>query len=121
MKAVRIYPSSPISFPSGSRKFATYVSKFISSMVMFDISHITIPAGAAIAIALPSTNIVFSNIERVITFIICGFLYGGSSNTKDVGSPFSIVLDSNLEINKVIIIPNNITTSTAIVDIIDEY
>lgn len=93
----------------------------MSAIVMFDISHITIPAGAATAIALPSTNRVLSNIDLVITFIICGFLYGGSSSTNDVLSPFRMVFDNSFDISSVIIIPSSIIASTAIVDTSDEY
>lgn len=41
---------------------------------MFANNQITRPAGAATAIALPSTNKVLSKIERTKTFPICGFL-----------------------------------------------
>ena len=50
---------------------------------------------------------------------ICGFLYGGSSNIKDVGIPFNIVLDNILEISKVSTTPKMIIPSTASVDIKD--
>ena len=86
----------------------------------FAIIQIIIPAGAATAIALPSTNSVLSNIERTNTFPICGFLYGGSSNTKDDGTPLKIVFDSNLDIKSVIAIPSNITNTTINVAPIDE-
>lgn len=121
MKAVKIYPSSPISCPNGFKKLATYVSRFISPINIFDISHITIPAGAATAKALPSTNMVLSNIDLVITLIICGFLYGGNSKTKDEASPFSIVFERIFEMPKLIAIPNKITPKTARVDTNEEY
>ena len=47
--------------------------------------------------ALKSTKTVLSNIERTKTFPICGFLYGGSPNTKDYDIPFKIVFDSNFD------------------------
>lgn len=83
-------------------------------------NQITRPAGAATEIALPNTNRVLSNIELTKTFPICGFLYGGSSNIKEEGIPFRIVLDNILEINSVINMPNKTTNNTAIVANIDE-
>ena len=65
---------------------------------MFDISHIIKPAGAATLIALARTNNVLSNIDLVIVFNICGFLYGGISSTKEDGIPFKIVDDNILDI-----------------------
>ena len=53
MKAVKIYPSSPISLPKGSKKFATYVRILLSPIWTFANNHIIIPAGAATLIALP--------------------------------------------------------------------
>ena len=47
---------------------------------------------------------------------ICGFLYGGSSKTKDEGIPLRIVLDKILEMIRVIIIPIMITKTTDKVD-----
>ena len=79
-----------------------------------------IPAGAATAIALPNTNNVLSNIDLTITFPICGFLYGGSSNINDDGIPFNIVLESSFDISKVIITPNIITHNTTNAEMADE-
>ena len=90
-------------------------------MSIFAKSHITIPAGAAIAIALPRTNKVLSKIERTKTFPNWGFLYGGSSNTKDEGNPLSTVLDNIFDITSVIIIPITTTKTTANVDKIDDH
>ena len=87
---------------------------------MFANSHIRIPAGAAIATALPRTNKVLSKIERTKTFTNCGLLYGGSSNTKDEGIPLRSVLESILDIISVIIIPITTTKTTASVDKIDD-
>ena len=89
-------------------------------MLKFAMSQITIPAGAATLTALPNTNNVLSNIERTKTFPICGFLYGGSSNTKDDGTPFKIVFDNILDIKSVMPIPSNTTSITIIVAPIDE-
>ena len=50
--------------------------------------------------ALPSTNNVLSNIDLTITCPICGFLYGGSSNTKEEFFPFKIVFDKILDTNE---------------------
>ena len=76
----------------------------------------TKPAGAATDMALPNTNNVLSKIDLITIFPICGFLYGGNSNTKEDGIPFKIVLDNILEMNNVRKIPNKITNNTANVD-----
>lgn len=62
------------------------------------------------------TNNVLSNKDLTKILPICGFLYGGSSNIKDEGRPFNIVLDSILDMIKVKKIPINIIPSTTIVD-----
>jgi len=49
----------------------------------------------------------------------CGFLYGGSSKTKEDGTSFSNVLDKNLETIKVSIIPNKTIQVTVMVEIND--
>ena len=67
------------------------------------------------------TNNVLSKIERTKTFPNWGFLYGGSSNTKDDGIPLRIVLDKSLDIISVIIIPITTTKTTASVDRIDDH
>ena len=85
-------------------------------MLIFANSHITNPAGAAIAIALPNTNSVLSSIDLISICPICGFLYGGSSYINDVLSPFNIVLLKILDINNVITIPSNTINKTVIVD-----
>ena len=56
MKAVNIYPSSPISLAKGSKKFATKVRSVEPAKVIFAKSHITIPVGAATATALPQNK-----------------------------------------------------------------
>lgn len=83
-------------------------------------SHITIPTGAATAIALPKTKRVLSRSDLTNTFPICGFLYGGSSKINDEGTPFRIVLDKIFEIKSVKNIPSKITKITANVDMTDE-
>lgn len=67
-----------------------------------------------------STNRVLSNIDLTITFPICGFLYGGSSNINDVGTPFNIVFESIFDIKSVNTIPNIIISKTDIVAAMDE-
>ena len=74
IKAVKIYPSNPISFANGSKIFATNDNNVISPICKLANNQIIKPAGAATAKALPKTNIVLSKIERTITFPICGFL-----------------------------------------------
>ena len=70
MKAIRITPSRPMSLANGSRKLVQCASTEQSPTVMFAISQMMMPAGAATEIALPKTNNVLSNIERMITFPI---------------------------------------------------
>ena len=81
----------------------------------------TIPAGAAIATALPKTNNVLSKSERTKTFPNGGILYGGSSNTKDDEIPLRSVLESILDIISVIIMPNTTTKITVRVDKIEDH
>lgn len=83
-----------------------------SPTLILENNHITIPAGAAIEIALPNTNRVLSNKERINILPICGVLYGGSSKVKDDGSPFNIVFESIFETNNVNKIPNKTTSIT---------
>ena len=71
--------------------------------------QIKIPAGSATETALPKTNKVLSNKERIITFPTCGVLYGGSSKVNEEGSPLSNVFDNILETIKVKNIPSKIT------------
>ena len=81
----------------------------ISPTVIFAISQIIIPAGAATATARPNTNKVRSKIERTITLPICGFLYGGSSKVNEDGIPFRIVLDKSFVTPNVTKTPSKIT------------
>ena len=83
--------------------------------------HISIPAGAATRRALPKTNNVLSNIDLIITFTICGLLYGGSSKVNDDGTPFKIVLDNINDTINVIIIPSKIIPVRIMALINDEY
>ena len=96
INAISIIPSNPIILANGSKKSAQRISKLISSKYMFAINQIIAPAGAAIAIALPKTNIVLSNIDRIITLKICGLRYEGISRIKEEGMPFSAVIDNIL-------------------------
>ena len=120
MNAAKMYPSIPINLANRSKNVAICVSILIPPTYIFPIIQIIIPAGSATVIALPKTNNVLSNIERISTFPICGFLYGGNSNIKDDGIPFNTVFDRILETIKVIPIPSSITNNTMIVDTIDE-
>ena len=63
IKARRITPSNPITLANGSKKSEQYARSVISPICTFAMTHMTSPAGAAIAIALPSTKSVRSNIE----------------------------------------------------------
>ncbi len=80
-------------------------------------NHMTRPAGAATAIALPNMKMVLSKIDLTSTFKNCGFRYGGNSNTKEDGIPFNMVFDNILDMTKVIMIPRTITNITTNVDI----
>lgn len=71
-KEVNISPSKPISLPSGVRNEIILFKITLSPK--FSSSQIIIPAGKATATALPKTKIVLFKSERVITFVICGFL-----------------------------------------------
>ena len=90
-------------------------------MKIFDISQIKSPAGAATNTALPRTNRVLSNIERIITFPIWGRLYGGNSKINDDGIPFKMVFDKNFEVKNVINTPIMIVPVSSSVDTKDLY
>lgn len=114
MNAMRITPSSPRSLANGSRKPQQCVSRLTPPASTLASSHMTSPAGAATTTARPRTNNVLSNIERTITFPICGRLYGGNSNVKEDGTPFSSVLDNTPETRNVINTPSTITAVSII-------
>lgn len=105
MNAINITPSNPNSFANGSKKLEIWFNRLTSEIITLDNIHSIIPAGAATIIALPKTNRVLSNIERIITLPNCGFLYGGSSSVKKDGKPFRIVLDRIFDTINVIISP----------------
>lgn len=111
MNAIKIMPSSPISLPSGSKKFAHILSTLSPPTVIFAARNIISPAGAATIAALPRTKRVLSNTERTITCEICGFLYGGISSVKDEGTPFKTVSDKSLVATKVIMTPRTIAAT----------
>ena len=73
MKAAMIIPSTPIILPKGSKNSTKYFSNEVSPQFIFASIQIIAPAGAATMIALPRTNMVLSNIERIITLPIFGF------------------------------------------------
>ena len=105
MNAINITPSNPNNFANGSKKLEIWFNRLTSEIITLDNIHSIIPAGAATIIALPKTNRVLSNIERIITLPNCGFLYGGSSSVKKDGKPFRIVLDRIFDTINVIISP----------------
>ncbi len=72
IKESNIIPSIPTSLANGSKKFEQYARTLRLFIFEFAIIHIINPAGAATAMALPSTNIVRSKIERTNIFPICG-------------------------------------------------
>ena len=71
------------------------------------------------ALLFRRTNNVLSKIDLTRIFPICGFLYGGSSSTKDEGIPFKMVLDNIFDINSVSKIPKIIIHNTASVAVND--
>lgn len=89
-------------------------------ILMFANNQITIPTGAATLTALPNTNKVLSKSDLTITFPIWGFLYGGSSNIKEEGTPFNTVFDNIFDIINVKNIPSNTTNKTQKVEIIED-
>ena len=109
MNASRITPSSPMSEPRGSRKFAIIMQIDSSPIVILDNSQIIIPAGAATQIALKSTKTVLSQSERTMVLQICGLRYGGSSSVNDDGKPLRSVAERNFETKSVTITPKTIT------------
>ena len=72
MNAIKITPSSPKNLANGSKNVEHIESRLAPSNFKFAISHISAPAGAATAAALPKTNSVLSKTERTITLPICG-------------------------------------------------
>jgi hypothetical protein len=78
------------------------------------------PAGAATITALPRTNKVLSKIERTITFLKSGILYGGSSSEKEEGIPFNTVIDNNFEIISVSKTPRSMIAVSIKLDKIDK-
>lgn len=111
INAVNITPSIPNILANGFRKSVTYEIILALPIFIFANIHIISPAGTETATALPNIDMVLSNILRIITLIICGFLYGGSSSANDEFSPFSNVFESIFDITKVIIMPSIITPS----------
>ena len=116
INAAKMYPSNPRAWAKGFKKFAIIDSKLSPLIPIFEKSQIMRPAGSATLIALPRTNKVLSKIERINILPNWGFLYGGSSSTNEDGIPFSIVLESILEINKAQKIPKIMTNITARVE-----
>lgn len=112
IKENNITPSNPNSLANGSKKLEIILNIDIFSTYVFDNIHIISPIGAAMAIALPRTYNVLSNIDLIITLPICGFLNGGNSRINEDGTPFNIVFDNNLDINNVIIIDNKINANS---------
>lgn len=74
MNARRMYPSIPSSRPKGSKIFALRSRMLIPLTLVFAISHITRPAGAATATALARTNMVLSKSDLTKIRPIWGFL-----------------------------------------------
>lgn len=105
IKARRMTPSSPISCANGSKNPDACAKSVFPPTDTFAKIHITSPAGAATAMARPKTNRVLSKQDRTITFKTSGFRYGGSSNVKEVGSPFKRVFDKMPDTKKVASIP----------------
>ncbi len=109
IKANKIAPSRPIALPNGSRMFVACDRSDMSPTCTFAKSQITSPAGAATAAARFKICSVLSKIDRTIIAPTSGRRYGGSSRTKEEGSPFNTVPDKSLDTPKVTKIPDNIT------------
>lgn len=103
IKAINITPSKPNKDAKGFKKSAHIFKILTFPIWIFAIHQIIRPAGAATKMALPKTNKVLSKMERTITFPIWGLRYGGSSNVKEDGVPFKMVLDKIFDVNSVII------------------
>ena len=119
IKANKITPSIPNNFAKGSKKADVKDNNVISPIPILAKIQITRPAGAATITARRNTNSVRSNMERIITCPICGFLYGGSSRVNEDGMPFKIVMDNIFETTNVINMPTIITQTNNIADKID--
>lgn len=109
-------PSMPRNFPGTSRKPASFESIVISPTEALARIQIRSPAGAATRHALPSTKIVRSNIDLIMTLPICGRLYGGSSRVNDDGTPFKTVIERSHDARSVAATPRTITPSRIIAD-----
>ncbi len=109
INASSMTPSIPITRAKGSKNPEQCARSVASPTEMFAISQIIRPAGAATAMARPSTNKVSSKMERTMTFPICGFRYGGSSSVKEEGTPFNTVADKIFEIRSVMSTPSTMT------------
>lgn len=72
INAIRITPSIPRSLAKGSRKPEQWANRVMPFTCTFAMTQIKRPAGAATAMALPSTNRVRSKMERTITLPIWG-------------------------------------------------
>ena len=72
INANKITPSIPMSLAGISSTPAKYDNNVILLIFQFAITQRRIPAGAAVKTARPSTNIVLSKTERIITLPICG-------------------------------------------------
>ena len=102
-------PSNPINLPNGSSSILKLDNILVSLIFMLAKSQISNPVGNATITALPNTCSVLLNILLIIVFINWGLRYGGNSKVNDEGVPLSIVFDNNQDVNKVTIIPSNIT------------
>ena len=74
MKAININPSNPIKFAKGCKNAALWFNMLLPPIFILARNQIIIPAGAAIAMARPSTNIVLSIIDVYSILPSCGFL-----------------------------------------------
>ncbi len=102
-------PSKPIKSPIGLSASVNWAINEAPSIFTFAKIQINAPAGAATRTALPKTNTVLSNKERISICPIFGRLYGGSSSVKDELMPFSIVEERIFAARKVIKTPKMIT------------
>ena len=111
IKAISITPSSPNMDAKGWRKREHTFSMHSPLYDIFDISHMTRPAGTATATALPNTKSVLSATERMMMSPIFGLRYGGISSAYDDGIPLRTECD---KINVAVKVANIHIVSTAV-------
>ena len=104
INASSMTPPRPNVFANGSKNKDICFITDKPFMLIFESIHISSPIGADMITARANIWSVLSNMERIITLPILGFLKGGISSMNDDGNPFNIVFDSIFDTIKVMII-----------------